>query len=92
MKKIIIILATTLLLAFLVSSCKSTHDYIVTPGINSVKTGEARKTVWFGIAKDVDVSIATAAKNGGITKIATVDYSTRFGFLRTIFYTKVTGE
>lgn len=38
------------------------------------KTGEATVSSILGIIATGDASIATAAKNGGITKIKTVDY------------------
>jgi len=87
MKKSIIIILTVVVSLF-TTSCMVTFPGIATQA-SSVKVGIAEKKVWFGIAKDIDVSIATAAKNGGITKIATVDvkvYSD--GSVKTI----VTGE
>jgi hypothetical protein len=38
------------------------------------------------------VSVEKAAKNGGITKIATMDYSMRYGLFRNTYKTIVTGN
>jgi hypothetical protein len=90
MKKQIII-ASAVLVSLIATSCS-----MVSPGVatqaSSVKVGTAEKKVWLGLAFNVDVSIATAAKNGGIKKVATVDYGIRKGFLNTTYITKVTGE
>ncbi|MGZ4090222.1 MAG: TRL domain-containing protein, partial [Bacteroidia bacterium] len=69
MKKVIIIFVATF--ALVGTSCTRVFPGMVTTAA-SKKEGIAKKKVWFGIAKSVDVSLATAAKNGGITKIATV--------------------
>ena len=90
MKKIILIIVV--LVAFANTSCNVVYRPISTTA-SSVKTGEAKGTAWFGVFfKDIDVSIATAAKNGGITKIATVDHGIKIGLFRTRYFTKVTGE
>ncbi len=90
MKKIFILIIAAV--AFISTSCVTrVYPGMVTQA-SSVKTGIASKRVWFGIAKDVDVSIATAAKNGGIKRVATVDYGIRFGFFNRTYFTKVTGE
>jgi hypothetical protein len=89
MKKIV--LSAAIAGAFILTSCTVVKPGMVTTA-KSLKTGEARKKVFFGIAKNVDVSIATAAKNGGITKVATVDYGIKHGFCTTTYFTRVTGE
>ncbi|MDX2174712.1 MAG: TRL domain-containing protein [Bacteroidota bacterium] len=89
MKKIALFI--TVVVAFATTSCTKVYPGMVTTA-TIVKTGEAKKVVWFGIAKDVDVSIATAAKNGGITKVATVDYGYKWGLFKTTYFTRVTGE
>jgi PBP1b-binding outer membrane lipoprotein LpoB len=86
-KRIFLILSGALIL----TSCTRVYPGMVTTA-SVVKTGEAKATVWFGIAVNVDVSIATAAKNGGITKVATVDYGVKPGLFRTKYFTRVTGE
>lgn len=78
--------------AVVLASCTATFPGIAT-GNTIVKTGEAKKTVWFGIAiKPVDVSIAKAAKNGGITKVATIDYQIQGGLFKKTYKTIITGE
>jgi hypothetical protein len=89
MKKLYI--STVLLTVLVASSCTRVYPGMVSSAA-SHKEGIAKKRVWFGIAKDVDVSIATAAKNGGITKVATVDYGIKGGLFSTTYFTKVTGE
>ena len=88
MKKIIILISIALTT---LSSCTAVFPGMVTTAA-SVKTGIASKKVWFGIAKNVDLSIATAAKNGGITRVATVDYGFKGGLFSKTYFTKVTGE
>lgn len=90
MKKSIIIISTVVVSLF-TTSCMVTFPGIATQA-SSVKVGVAEKKVWFGIAKDIDVSIATAAKNGGIKKVATVDYGVKGGLFSKTYFTKVTGE
>ena len=88
MKKILYVGFISLLLV----SCTVTYPGLAT-GNEATKTGISEKTVWFGIAiRPVDVSVEKAAKNGGITKIATMDYSMRNGLFRTTYKTIVTGN
>jgi hypothetical protein len=90
MKKQIII-ASVVLASVFATSCSMVSPGIATQAA-STKVGIAEKKVWFGLAFNVDVSAATAAKNGGIKKIATIDHGVRRGFLNTTYFTKVTGE
>lgn len=89
MKKIVLLSSVLVIVG--ITSCTHVYPGMVTTA-SSVKKGEAKKKVWFGIAKDVDVSIATAAKNGGITKVATVDYGVKGGLFSKTYFTIVTGE
>lgn len=74
------------------ASCTMTYPGVAT-GNKAEKDGVAEKTVWFGIAiKPVDVSIEKAAKNGGITKVATVDYQVQGGLFKKTYRTLVTGN
>lgn len=77
--------------AFSITSCTVVYPGMVTTAA-SIKEGVAKKKVWFGIAMNVDLSIATAAKNGGITKVATVDYGMKGGLFSKTYFVKVTGE
>lgn len=88
MKKIIFV---GVIAAVLTSCASATYPGVAT-GNQSLKTGIAEKKVWFGTAKTVDLGIVKAAQNGGITKVATVDYQIKYGFFNTTYKTIVTGE
>lgn len=90
MKKNMIIIVAVLATIF-TSSCTVIYPGVATQA-SSVKVGTAEKKVWFGLAFNVDVSIAKAAKNGGIKKVATVDYGVKGGLFSKTYITKVTGE
>jgi len=93
MKKIIITLAVAATLAF--SSCSKTVIQPVAATSNPVgsKVGEASAFFFLGwINFDADLSIKTAAANGGITNISTVDVKTVAGFLGTEISCVITGE
>ncbi|MEA3450949.1 MAG: TRL-like family protein [Bacteroidota bacterium] len=56
------------------SSCSIIMPVSATSNTVGSKVGVAKATVYLGVlAFDQDASIQTAAKNGGITKISTVD-------------------
>ena len=88
-KSIIVIAAAALL-----TSCSISSPLMVTDNEVGTKRGEASYNVWiFGIRPiHVDASIRTAAKNGNITKVATVDKTVTGGFFKTTYSTVVTGE
>lgn len=91
MKKIILLASAVALIA---SSCVDTIVEPLTATNNKmVKTGVAEANFFLGIpfGKN-DLSAATAAKNGGITKIATVDHSVTLGIFSEIHKVIVTGE
>ena len=81
--------------ALLLASCSVKAPVAVTSNKIGSKTGVASRTVffnlWFGTT---DISLKTAAKNGNITKIATVDSKSEVGFLglKKTVSTIVTGE
>lgn len=58
------------------AGCTSYQPIAVGPGVVGERTGEARGVWLFGMPLNADISAATAAANGGITKIATVDVKT----------------
>jgi cytochrome c biogenesis protein ResB len=88
MKKIIYIV----LLGVSLTSCSVTYPGVAT-GNKAEKQGIAERKVWLGIAlKPVDVSIEKAAKNGKISKIATVDHQVIGGLFSTTYKTIVTGN
>mgnify|MGYP006084597599 FL=1 len=77
------------------TSCSVSGPLFVTDnaGGDSAKTGEASYKVIFGFRPmNADASIATAAENGGITKVSTVDVKITGGLFKTTYTTVVTGE
>jgi hypothetical protein len=73
MKKVKSVLALLAVTAF-VSSCSLTLPVNATSNPVGSKVGTASATGYLGVLFfDADASIRTAAKNGGITKISTVD-------------------
>ncbi|MDR1375040.1 MAG: TRL-like family protein [Treponema sp.] len=101
MKKFMLIL-TVVLAVFAVMACRTTITGPVDASNNPIgsKVGEATasQTFFFGfpLSYTLEVPAYEAAKNGGITKIATVDsrFEQQSGFFKkTITYTTiVTGE
>ncbi len=62
--------------AMVLSSCSITLPVNATSNEVGSKVGKSSGTCYLGIlCFDVDASIATAARNGGISKISTVDYT-----------------
>lgn len=87
-------LALALSLAFAFSSCAVTLPVNATSNPVGTKVGTATATGYLGVLFfDQDASIRTAAKNGGITRISTVDIkkSTILNLIVT-YETIVTGE
>jgi outer membrane lipoprotein SlyB len=95
MKKVLVFLAILVVLAL--TGCTSTAPLDLTNNTVGSKVGESSGTVILGgiFTKDlvVDYSIQTAAKNAGITRVATVDTKVYkvFNFVTT-YTTIVTGE
>jgi hypothetical protein len=94
MKKVVLI-ATLAIAALVMMGCPSLNKPLLATGnpIGS-KTGQASGTIILGLFGDVDAGAATAAKAGGITKIATVDFQVKsiLGAIVTTYTTTVTGE
>lgn len=90
--KITLIGITLLTLA----SCSVTGPVLITdnPGGKDAKVGEASYKVILGFIRpmNADASIQKAAKNGGITKVSSVDTKIKNGFFTTTVITVVTGE
>jgi len=80
--------------AALLSSCSLTLPVNATSNNVGSKVGTAKATGFFGILFfNADASIKTAAKNGGISKISTVDLKqTSLLNLIVTYETIVTGE
>lgn len=94
MKKIIKNTAIALSV-FALASCTVSGPLHVTDnaGGKNSKTGEASFKVILGFRPmNADASIVTAARNGDITKVATVDQKIRGGFFTMTYTTVVTGE
>lgn len=88
------ILAGVISASALLSSCSLTMPVNATSNPVGKKVGTAKATGYLGILFfNADASIQSAAKNGGITKISTVDIkSTNILNLIVTFETIVTGE
>jgi hypothetical protein len=92
LKKVII--GLVMVAAFALISCSAAHPFWVTNNAIGTKVGKSTGTCYFRIlCFNQDWSVQAAAKNGGITKIATVDIksSNVLGIIWT-FETTVTGE
>lgn len=74
MKKVILNLAAAVVVAGALSSCSLTLPVAATSNPVGSKVGTAKGTGFLGVLFfGADASIKTAAKNGGISKISTVD-------------------
>lgn len=74
MNKKIKIIAAAFVVAILVTSCSLTLPVNATGYAVGSKVGTAKATGYLGILFfNADASIKTAAKNGGITRISSVD-------------------
>jgi uncharacterized protein YdbL (DUF1318 family) len=93
MRKVKTIFALLAVVAMM-SSCALTLPVNATSNPVGNKVGTAKATGYLGILFfDADASIRTAAKNGGITKISTVDIKqTSLLNLIVTYETIVTGE
>ena len=93
MKKVIVIVALAFAMIALMG-CPSLNIPHSVGDATIQKTGQASGSIILGLFGDVDAGIATAARNGGITKVATVDLKvkTLLGSLVVTFTTTVTGE
>jgi hypothetical protein len=77
----------------LMSSCSITAPLTATGNPIGKKVGTAKANVILGLTFGGDYGIQTAAKNGGITKVSTVDVKHKnILFLFMSYQTIVTGE
>jgi len=93
MKKIKNILIASFIFGMMSCNPIMISPLIVTDNPVGSKVGESSyrlNLLGFPSTKDADRSIATAAKNGGITKIATVDF--KYDVQARSYTTIVTGE
>lgn len=85
--------AVVLVLAGFLGSCSISGPLMVTNHSVGDKKGEASRKIIFNITLgQTDLGAITAAKNGGIKKIATVDWKVTGGIFSTTYTTIVTGE
>ena len=86
--------ATAALAALALSACTTVIPYTATSNSIGSKVGEATYTMILGIPFPFsqDFGIQAAAKNGGITKISTVDLKHYNGLFIQKVTTVVTGE
>ena len=91
MKKLALALVASFILF---ASCSTVGPVCATSNKLGSKVGEAEATYLFGYLPmgNADASIQTAAKNGGITLISTVDVKTTIGIFTVKQTTIVTGE
>jgi outer membrane lipoprotein SlyB len=93
MKKVIVIVALAFA-AIALMGCPAVNLPHSVGSASIQKTGQAEGSIILGLFGDVDAGIATAAQNGGITKIASVDVRVKqmLGYLVVTYTTTVTGE
>lgn len=78
---------------YLLASCSVSMPMIVTDNAGE-KIGSAEYSVILGFIRpmNADISIVKAAKKGGITNVATVDYVIVSGLFKVTYKTVVTGS
>lgn len=93
MKKIKNIVVLGIVAIFL-TACSVSYPVLVTDNPVGTKVGKASYDVKFGfiVPMDADVGIERAAEDGGITRIATVDFKVTGSLFTTTYTTIVTGE
>ena len=75
------------------ASCSVSGPLFITDNPSGEKVGKSSYRMIFGFILDGgDASIRTAAENGGITKISTVDQRVESSLFITTYSTVVTGE
>lgn len=90
-----LLIALVVASATMLASCSLTVPVTATSNPVGSKVGTAKSTQILGFFFDGgDLSIQSAAKNGGITKISTVDFKRQLVFLYLVvgYETIVTGE
>ena len=78
-----------LITAILMGSCTVSHQVTVTNNPVGTKTGIAKGT---NFSKDLDISSESACKNGGITKIGTMEFKATAILFFVKYKTVITGE
>jgi hypothetical protein len=86
-------LGIAVVMAGFLASCSISGPLMVTNHSVGEKRGEASRKIFLNITfGQTDLGAITAAKNGGISKIATVDWKVTGGLFTTTYATIVTGE
>ncbi len=70
-------LFTVFAIAFFSASCSVTTPVAATSNPIGSKVGTSSGKCYFNICRNVDASIHSAAQNGNITKVSTVDYKVK---------------
>jgi hypothetical protein len=77
-----IVVAVFVAVCFLVIGCATTTIPVAaTTNPVGSKVGQASGKIWLGVFGSADAGIRTAAANGGITTISTVDLTKKLGIL-----------
>jgi hypothetical protein len=94
MKKSITKLFFGAVVVMTLASCAASAPLMVTDNARGEKVGKSSYTAILGIpiGFDLNTGIIAAAKDGGITKVATVDQSVKGGLFKRTVTTIVTGE
>ncbi len=87
-------LAVVLVIIILLSSCTFNRPVAATSNPLGAKVGTYTQTGFLGFPPRAnnDAAIAKAARNGGITRISTVDHNTTWMIFFVKYETIVTGE
>lgn len=81
------------LLTFSVASCSVSYPVAVTNNPVGPKRGVAMRKIFLGIAfGHTDLGAIKAAKQGGITKVGSIDFKVYGGIFKKTYTTIVTGE
>jgi hypothetical protein len=93
MNKKVLVLVSVVLLSLLLASCYTMPIGATGNPVGS-KTGSASCTYILGFLplSDWDTGVYKAAKNGGISRVSTVDYKFQYFYVVAIVTTVVTGE
>ena len=75
------------------ASCSVAGPLMVTNHTVGSKRGEASRSIFLGITfGHTDLGVITAARKGGVKKVATVDWKVKSKMFKTTYSTIVTGE
>ena len=94
MKKSITKLFAGAIVVLTLASCAVSAPLMVTDNTRGDKVGKSSYSTLLGfpLGLHLETGVISAAKDGGITKVATVDQTVQGGFIKTTVTTVVTGE